>query len=200
METSALRHAVRRTVIHALFGCAVTAALLLSSRLATVAGLGALAAFAVCVEVVRFCVPSANNWLFARLASLLRGEEKRRPSGATYLVMACLVTALAFQRDIAAAAMLFVSLGDPAATLIGIWQGRVRVGGRSILGNVTCLVVCLACAALLAYSLDGLSLTVALVGAISASVFQAIPLRLNDNVIIPVGSAVVMTVMVLAAS
>jgi glycerol-3-phosphate acyltransferase PlsY len=198
MEIAPVTFTVRRASMHALSGCAVVAALLTLPRVSMLAGLGALTAIALSLEIARFSRPALNNWLFALLAPPLREEERRGVSGATYFAMACLLTALAFRWDVAVAAVVFVALGDPAATVVGVWKGGLKLWGRSLLGDAACLVVCIGAGILVASFLDGLSLTAALLGATAATILQALPLPINDNVTIPVGSAAVMTLTLLA--
>ena len=84
--------------------------------------------------------------------------------------------------------------GDSTATVVGVWKGRIRLWARSIEGNVTCLAVCFSVGLPVANVLENLTLQMAIVGAVFATIFQALPLRVNDNLTIPIGSALAMLV------
>ena len=124
----------------------------------------------------------------------MRKEEKGRITGSSYLLIGCLATIIVFSQDIAIPAILFAALGDPAATLIGIWKGRTKFWGRSLEGSIACLMVCLCIGVLVAILLGAPSLIVAITGAILATILQALPIRLNDNLIISFFSAAGMMV------
>src|SRR5688572_31714334 len=78
----------------------------------------ALAA-ALAVEVARYRSARARTLFHSRFGSLLREHERHGASGATWLVVALLVAAVFFPRDVAIAAMCAVALGDAAAAIIG---------------------------------------------------------------------------------
>ena len=105
-----------------------------------------------------------------------------------------MITMLAFPKHIATPAILYLSLGDPAATVIGLWKGRIRIWGRSVEGHIACLIVCLLVASVLVTTSADLALVVAFVGAFAATIIQALPLPINDNLTIPLGSALAMTI------
>ena len=74
----------------------------------------------------------------ASLGPLLRAHEAKALSGATWLVIALLVTALVFPRDIAIAAMAAVAVGDAAAAIVGRALTRHRGEGKTLAGSVAC--------------------------------------------------------------
>ena len=192
MNTIALRRALSRGAFHAFTGSTIVIGLLCWDKVALLIALGAATALFLIFEAARLQFPSLNQRFLDWFAPLLRKEESARPTGSSYFLFACLITALAFPRHISAPAILFLSVGDPAATVVGVWRGRVRLWGKSLEGNAACLIICFLVAILLVLTLDGLSLKVALVGAAVATLFQALPRTLNDNLTIPMGSAACM--------
>jgi glycerol-3-phosphate acyltransferase PlsY len=124
-----------------------------------------------------------------------REQEAGRLTGAFYFFLGCLLTALLFPAPIAALAILYLSLGDPAATLVGGWIGKTRIWGKSLEGLLACLGVCAAAG----MAVSGLGRTplmlVALAGAATAGLLEVLPLKINDNLTIPLGSALVMGAM-----
>ena len=194
MKSASIRHAARRGAFHAVIGLAVVAALFFLPRFTVVAALAVVTAGFLSLEAARLYVPSLNKYFSVWFASLLREEERSKLTGSSYFLIGCLITVLAFRQDIATLAILFLSLGDPTATVVGMWKRRVRLWGKSIEGNIACLTVCLFTGIPVATILENLTLTVAIVGAVFATLFQALPLRLSDNLTIPLGSAITMTV------
>ena len=192
--TVSLSHALRRGIFHALAGLACAFAILSLSRFTMLVTLAAVTAAFLSLEVARLRIPSLKRRFSVWFACLLREEEVSKATGSSYFLVSCLITVLLFPRNIAALAILFLSLGDPAATVVGMWKGRTRLWGKSMEGNAACLGICLFTAILVSIVLQEPPLTVAVAGAVLATVIQSLPVRLNDNLTIPIGSAVAMLV------
>ncbi len=194
MEFTSVRYALNRCLFHIIVGSLPAIALFIFPKLVVLIILVVVTILLLCFEVIRLRVSSLNEWFSSWFAPVLRKEEKVKITGSSYLLIGYLATVLVFPQDIAALAILFASLGDPAATLIGTWKGRIRLWGKSLEGNIACLLICLCMGALFAFLLGTPSLVVAITGAILATIFQALPLRLNDNLIISFGSAASMMI------
>jgi dolichol kinase len=92
------------------------------------------------VEVARIQSTRARAVFDARLGRLLREHEWRGPSGATWLIVALLLAAVSFPRDVAIAAMCAVALGDAAAAIVGRAVPRKVAAGKSFSGSTACFV------------------------------------------------------------
>jgi dolichol kinase len=160
--------------------------------LAVVLALAVVTALFLSLEVIRLCVPSFNQHFCAWLGDLLREKEHFKLTGSSYFLIGCLVTALALPRDIASLAILFLAIGDPIATVVGTWKGRTYLWGKSLEGHIACFLACILIGVLMAVIVKSPPLTVALVGAVFATIFQALSLPVNDNITIPLGSALIM--------
>ena len=108
----------------------------LSQRAVTIALVLAFAV-AVVVEIARARHERTRTVFDARLGRLMRVHEARGLSGATWLILALLATAVLFPRDIAIAAMAAVAVGDAAAAIVGRALTR-RGEGKSLPGSVAC--------------------------------------------------------------
>lgn len=195
MQPSSLGHALKRGTFHAALGLAIAAALLLCPRLVVLSALAAATAAFLCLEVVRLRLPFVNQLFYAIFAPFLRQEEENRLTGSSYFLIGCLATALIFPTPIAFLAIIFLSLGDPTATIVGVWQGHFRLWNKTVEGTIACLLVCLAAGILTAVLAETLPLSVTLLGAVTATLFQALPLRLDDNITIPLTSATAMLIL-----
>lgn len=185
-------HTLRRGAFHALSGLACVFALLYLPRLTMLAALGGVTAALLAIELARLYSPSLKQRFSAWFAPLMRRREVDQLTGSSYFLASCLITVLAFPREIAALAILFLSLGDPLAAVVGTWRGRTRFWGKSLEGHLACLAVCLLIALVVSETLGEPPLAVAVSGAVIASIIQALPLAVNDNLTIPIGSAAAM--------
>jgi glycerol-3-phosphate acyltransferase PlsY len=143
-------------------------------------------------DVSRLLVPVLNSRFTSSLALFLRQEEDRRVTGATYFLLGATVTVLIFPEEIAALALVFLALGDPTAGIVGRLSGKAKLWGRTMEGDLACLGVCVAAALVTIHIVGAPAWTVGLGGALVATVLQALPLGINDNLTIPIGSAAVM--------
>ena len=111
-------------------------------------------------------------------------------TGATYILTSFCLTVALYTKPVAIAAMAFIIVGDTFAALVGRRYGRIRFFGRkSVEGSLACLGACL----VVAFLVPGLSIKVAISGAIIAAVVEALPLGIDDNVTVPILSGLGMT-------
>lgn len=122
---------------------------------------------------------------------LTRPAEAHHLTGASFLFLGSLSAAILFPSNVAILAMLFLSLGDSAAALVGQSIGRLRLGAKTLEGTAACFAVCL----LIALAGD-MPLSVALAGALTAALAELIPWAvINDNVAIPLFAGGMMTLL-----
>jgi dolichol kinase len=126
------------------------------------------------------------------IAPIIRESEVSGDfTGATYiLTTACLAIAL-FSRPIAALALAFIIVGDPASALIGRKFGRHRFRSKSLEGSLAFLVA----AVLIGLVMPGVPLAVMLIGAVVATVTEAVSFNVDDNATVPLVSGLVMTLL-----
>ena len=146
------------------------------------------------VETLRFVSPtflSAYNTVFRALLRKTEKDEKSvRLTGTVYFLLGHLLTIYAFPPSIAIASSLYLVLGDLTAAIIGISFGRIKVGRKSIEGSFAMFLVCLAISAIM-FSDIYLFEYVCIVGSAIATIVELSGDEwLNDNLTIPVCSAI----------
>ena len=123
---------------------------------------------------------------------MLREHElKGQFTGATWVMISASVTILVFPKYIAIISLVFMSIGDTFAALIGRKFGKLKIYDKSFEGFLGGLIVCLVAA----YYYDPLPFYISGVGALTAMLFETLPLPLDDNFRIPIGSAIIMTIL-----
>ena len=153
--------------------------------------LGLLALGSLALDLARFRISWLNRLFLKWLRMLLKEEEAGRVTGATYLLIAACLCFLFFDKPIALAALLFLSLGDPAAALVGRGSPGPRVFGKSPIGTLAFIGVSLVVVALL--TANGVTeLKWALVvAAVIAGLVELVPIPLDDNLTVPLLSGAV---------
>ncbi len=152
---------------------------------------GTIACLVYIVDRVRIAYPE----VLARRAPwvnrvLVRAEEQVRESAMTPYAIAVLLTILSVPKPAALIAIYTLAIADPAAAVVGITWGRRRLGPeRSLEGSLAFFGATLAIAlAVLATFVDApatLVVAMALVIALSAAACELLPLRIDDNMTIP---------------
>ncbi len=150
--------------------------------------IGILAAGSMALDLVRFRVAWLNRLFLNSLSLLLKREEEARITGATYLLIAACISFLAFDKEIAVAVLLFLSLGDPSAALVGRPIPGPRIFGKSPVGTLAFVVVSLLVVALLVTTDVMAFHWVFIVAAIVAGLVELAPLPLDDNLTVPLVS------------
>jgi len=163
------------------------------SRGTLLISLGAITAIFVTGETVRFISPRVNQWLVSHLGVMLKKEEGFRPTGTTYLLLASVIVFLLFEKYVAIASILFLSIGDLMATVIGERFGKRRALNKSLEGSLACLASCLLIGTVMTRVGPVMVLPVAMVGAVAATVIELLPIPADDNLTIPPLSAGIMT-------
>jgi len=123
------------------------------------------------------------------VSPIIREHEKMGDfTGASYILLtSCFAIAL-FPKPVAIAAMAFIMAGDPAAAIIGRKFGRIRYSEKSLEGSLAFLFMAL----IVAEVTPQLPLIVGIIGAVVATVTEALSLHLDDNASVPLVSGVVM--------
>jgi dolichol kinase len=148
----------------------------------------------VYLEVWRFRNPQVNRWVFKHLKGFTKDKERDRLSSTTLFLISAALTILIFPRGVAVAALLFLTVGDPLAEIVGVRWGRVRLlRGKTLEGALAGTAGCLIIGApLLLVQGLGMSLEVIAIGAVAAAVTELLPAPVDDNFTIPIGSALAM--------
>ena len=144
------------------------------------------------LDLMRFRMAELNRLFLRWLAPLLKHDEDRKITGASYMLVAAFIAFLTFDRQVAVLALFFLALGDPAAALVGSRMPGPRLlgkspGGTAAFAGVSMLVV-------LALSLTG-GVDYhwgMLVGGLVAGLVELAPLPVDDNLTIPLASGAAM--------
>ena len=162
----------------------------LFSRTVATFVVGAITGAALAFEILRLFSPRVNEFCVRRLRFLMRRGEVRQITGSGYYLLgSCFAVAL-FDPAFAIAGILFMVLGDPAAALVGKAVGRTRLlQNKTLEGSLACLATCFALGVALFHQVGtpwAGAAQVAIIGAVAAALVELLPLRINDNVTIPV--------------
>lgn len=156
------------------------------------------------IDVMRLEFPKITKGYFKYFSKISKGREKYNPLGTTYVLLGEMITILFFSKEIAIVAIFFLIFGDAAASF-GKKYGKIKTGvwDKKLEGSIACFIVCVIIGWLLTLFI-GLDLRVILLGAVAATVIEAVPLfiksekryfYLDDNFTIAIFSAFIMSLL-----
>jgi dolichol kinase len=140
----------------------------------------ALTACAITIDVIRIHERRVRTFFRQFFGEMIREHERMSLLGSTYLLLAALIAIEVFPQPLAAAALGYTVLGDAMGALVGKAWGRHRVFKKSYEGALGCLLACLLWAAVVE-RVAHVPWPILIAGAIAATIVEALPIPLDDN-------------------
>ncbi len=141
-------------------------------------------------ELVRRLHPDLHKMRGFKIL-LKKGEPTHLFSGYTFYLIASLFVILVFPQCIGGLSLLFLTLGNLAAELVGLNFPRVRTfPGKTLEGSLACFSVCLLVGFVVMIFYD-ISLLQILIGALAATFIESLP-KVEDNLFMAPVSALCM--------
>lgn len=164
--------------------------------------LGTYVAIMTIADIWRLKNPTLNERVLREFRSVLRRDEADRLNAQTFYGIAAFFTILFFPKPIACLAILYLGFGDVAASVIGLTWGKTPLFGKASLeGSLACFVSCYVVTVfflLLRFpEFSSIPFVVAGVGAFAATFLEALSGRLNDNLLVPLGSGALISLFIL---
>jgi len=161
--------------------------------------LGLLFAAFTGVEIGRRRSKAFSDMIMSVWKPLLRQHELTQFSGTFWFILGVFLSVLLFPQAIAVLAIMYLSVGDPIASIFGIMLRDAKpyrvASGKSLLGTTAAVLICgLLTHALLKNNLVTLLITehqllqVAIVGGLAGGLSELTspaPINVDDNFLIP---------------
>ena len=145
------------------------------------------------IEFFRLRRPEINAWLMKRFGGIHRESEVMHPSGIFWTLLGCWLTMFVFtEKRIVIPALGFLAFGDAAAALGGKKWGRhpwPKNPSKTFEGSACFVAVCIA------WALFFLRWPVAILGSLICAWMESLSLPWNDNLWIPVLSALTLSIL-----
>ncbi len=124
-------------------------------------------------------------------------ESKGDFTGATYILMSFCLTIALYPKAVAITAISFIIVGDTFAALIGRKVKSPKFyKNKSVAGSLGCLAGMAIVAFVVAKFVPGMTLQIALWGALVGTIFEAFSFGIDDNVTVPILSGLFMTLFI----
>ena len=146
------------------------------------------------IEIIRARNNTFNGLMLKVFDGFYRESEKHKVAGVLWTLLGAFLTIIIFNdRLCVLVSFLYLVFGDTLAALFGKTFGKHKFihGNKSLEGSTACFLICLIIG-LFAFP----SWQVALAGAFAATVVEAIPWPLNDNLWMQIVNAGILTLLI----
>lgn len=142
---------------------------------------GALMLIPLIADIVRLLSGKLNLFFFKKITYIYKSGEEKRFSSITLFFLSIFLTILLFDKNIAIVSISFLIFGDLFAKFFGLEYGKIKIfGDKTLEGSLGHFVACLLVGYLL-WPYTNLSFELIFLSSVVATVFEAIPLGINDN-------------------
>ena len=118
-------------------------------------------------------------------------ERDGKYTGATWVFIGSTLTVAIFPKEIAVISLIYLSIGDTVAGLVGRKYGKMKFYDKTIEGSLAGLFVCLLSGYLVQLSLP---LVVVFSGAFAAMFIELMPIPIDDNLSVPLFGGTIMVI------
>lgn len=162
--------------------------------------LGSVLGVDLLVETARLRLPAFNQQVCKYWGPFMRSCEVNKMSGAPYYILSSLLALTIFPKPVGVLSILFLAIGDPFASVMGITFGKksIRIAqGKSLIGTLSGIAACtlVSLVFLKVYPIpvtDGAWWMISLVGGVAGGTAELAPFDLDDNFTIPMISGFVL--------
>jgi dolichol kinase len=152
--------------------------------------LGTIACLVYVSEQLRITYPEMAAKFIPITKFIMRAEEQLKESAMIPYLIAVLLTIITFPKVVAIVAVYTLALADPMSAIIGIRYGKRRiVSHKSLEGSlaffITTLTISLTVLIGFFPQMLGTNILVSIILAFSVSAFEMLPIKLDDNLTIP---------------
>ncbi|MEE8341082.1 MAG: diacylglycerol/polyprenol kinase family protein [Candidatus Neomarinimicrobiota bacterium] len=137
-----------------------------------------------------------DGWLSEIFGKLFNGmlrshELEGKLTGASYVLIGSFISIAIFPREIAVLALLFTAIGDSVAGLYGRKFGRIKIWNKTLEGSLSGFAACI----LITLFFPQILISIKFSGAFSAMLIELLPIKIDDNLRIPLFSGFVMVIL-----
>jgi len=186
-EINPYRQEIYRKLIHTLSALMGLSVLLFDSRIIVPVFIG-LGIILPVIDLLRQRISffqTVFGFLFKQVA---RPYEKTRITGASFVFISAAICVIFFDPIAAGTGLLFMSIGDSLAAMVGIRYGKTIIGHKSLEGSFACFLAC----AFIVLIVPGVNIYAGLFAAFIAAVIELLSIwKIDDNLLIPIVSALI---------
>jgi glycerol-3-phosphate acyltransferase PlsY len=193
-----MRTILKRGFVHVFAGLSIAILAFLLPKSVMLLLVGSVTFVFLLIDLGRLTLSWLNERFQYLFKPFLRDYEASRLTGASCLLVACLVSITVFNREVAVLAISFLAIGDSLAGVVNEHLRKTGPGRRTLLVISSCFLGCFVAGLVWYYIGLNVSLMVVIIGAVCAAIVESLPLPIDDNITIPLLSGTIMWLIQLA--
>lgn len=149
---------------------------------------------AIAVDSIRHSVSSVNKIVCQLMSPVMRERERDSMAGLTWLMIGVTTIVYLFSDDVVTLSLLFLAIGDPVASYVGLRLGKDKIiGNKTLQGSMAAFFVCFVISAVYFYFQNLMTdrlLIVSVIAGLVGAITELVPIfKLDDNLTYPVLSS-----------
>jgi len=190
-DNTEIKNELYRKGIHLFSSVIPIAYIFIESRELFIWFLAVLTIVMFAIDYIRFKDPGFKKFYLNFLGDILRPHEVNKKkamfTGGTYLILAFLICVIIFPKPVAVMSMLVLVVSDSFAAIFGKLLGRTKIGEKSMEGSAAFFISGLTVIVVTPKITDNFNeYIIAGSAVLITTFFELIPLKFDDNIIIPV--------------
>jgi glycerol-3-phosphate acyltransferase PlsY len=146
------------------------------------------------LEVMRYVSPSLWRTLAEHSKGILKVREGMI-TGTTALLISNAIVIAFFNKWVAIVSLVYMLFGDAAAAIVGTKYGKVKMGGKTLEGSLSFFITAMVLALIFSQWMKiPIHPLILIFGAIAATITEALPIEINDNLTVAIASAIIMQI------
>ncbi len=146
------------------------------------------------LEAMRYISPNLWRTLAEHSKGILKVREGMI-TGTTALLISNAIVIAIFNKWVAIVSLVYMLFGDAAAAIIGTKYGKVKMGEKTLEGSLAFFITAMVIALIFSqWTGIRIHLIVLIFGAIAATITEALPIEINDNLTVAIASAIIMQI------
>ncbi len=166
------------------------------SKAALVTFIGVVLAIFFFTDLIRIINKRVNRFFFKDIRKnfvIFKDKEAIRISSITLFLFGCFLSFLLFEQRIAFTAITFLIFGDLSAKILGLAYGKHKILNKTLEGSLAHFIACVVLGYIIHLYLN-IPLGLIFAGAASATLIEAVPFNVDDNLSVPVVTGVILTI------
>jgi len=163
--------------------------------------LSIITAVFIASDMLRLQLATLNGLVKSWFGFLLRKHEHEQLSGTSWFLIAAVMSLALFTKPIAVLGFLYLAVGDPLASYVGIRWGKREPGLKTWTGSLAFFIPCCIIGGFWLYYVAAVGIKMSIIVACNSAMVAALTERvvdqMDDNLAIPLATSCLATLMLL---
>lgn len=148
----------------------------------------------ILIDKLRMSNKKVNRFLLKKFHFVFKEKERKSPMTARWSLLGSFLAILFFSKEIAIVSIFMFVIGDAAGNIFGKKFRKIRMYDKSLEGHFFVFIFSFFVGFLIGNFL-GLGLFKIFIGALATTFIQALPIKIDDNLTMPLAAGIAMSLL-----